>query len=101
MALLHRKLNISKDPEGSNIFEGVQLLPGVQMLISIETHISCDLPGGLGPPTLPLDPHMIPLNKISQYIFLLILACYLALGIILSTGYVAHLHIDIEIERRV
>ena len=30
------------------------------MLISIETHIpiTCDLPGGYGPPIPPLDPHM-------------------------------------------
>ena len=48
---------------------------------------------------------IIPLNKISQYVFLLILAYDLALGrihaYILSTGYVAHLHSDMEIERRV
>ena len=41
---------------------GVQLFPGggVQMLISIETHITCDLPGGPDqlPPPPPLDPHM-------------------------------------------
>ena len=36
----------------SNIFQGVQLfLGGVQMLISIETHITCDFPGG-GPDSL-------------------------------------------------
>ena len=35
---------------------GVQLFPGgaVQMLISIETHITCDFPGGFGPPFHPL-----------------------------------------------
>ena len=57
-----------------------------------------------------------PLNKISQYIFLFILACDPALELIyilgpsicllgpryiLSTGYVAHLHSDMEIVRRV
>ena len=33
---------------------------GVQVLISIETHvtITCDFPGGSGPPIPPLDPHM-------------------------------------------
>ena len=40
MVLLLRKLYFSKDPEGSNIFQGgggVQLFPrGVQMLISIK-----------------------------------------------------------------
>ena len=42
-----------KTLQGSNIFHGgggVQLFPGggggVQMLISIETHITCDFPGG-------------------------------------------------------
>ena len=49
---------------GYNIFQGgVQLFPGggggVQMLISIETHITCDFPGGSGPPIPPLDPYMI------------------------------------------
>ena len=29
------------------------------MLISIETHITCDFPGGSGPPISPLDPHML------------------------------------------
>ena len=45
-----------------HIFQGgVLLFPGgVQMLISIETHITitCDFPGGSGPPIPPLDPHM-------------------------------------------
>ena len=27
------------------------------MLISIENHITCDFPGGSGPPIPPLDPH--------------------------------------------
>ena len=42
MVLLQRKLYFSKDPEGSNIFQGVQ------MLISIETHVPCDFPRGGG-----------------------------------------------------
>ena len=28
------------------------------MLFSIETHITCDFPGGSRPPITPLDPHM-------------------------------------------
>ena len=28
------------------------------MLISIEPHITCDFPGGSGPPIPPLDPHI-------------------------------------------
>ena len=41
---------------GSNFFQG----GGVQVLISIETHITitCDFPGGSGPPIPPMDPHM-------------------------------------------
>ena len=39
------------------IFQGVQLFPGggggVQMLISIETHITCDFPGGVQAPYPP------------------------------------------------
>ena len=31
---------------------------GVQLLISIETHITCDFPGGSGSPIPPLNPHM-------------------------------------------
>ena len=39
---------------GSNFFQGVQLfLGGVQMLISIETHITCDFPGGVRTPFPP------------------------------------------------
>ena len=50
ITLQQRKLYFSKDPEGvqlftrgggSNFFQA-----GVQMLISIETHITCDFPGG-------------------------------------------------------
>ena len=42
---------------GSNFFQGGG---GVQMLISIDTHITCDFPGGGGgrPPIPLLDPHM-------------------------------------------
>ena len=49
----------SRFQRGSNIFQGVQLFPGgVQIIISIETHITCDFPGGYGPPIPPLDPQM-------------------------------------------
>ena len=58
MVLLPRKLYLyfTKDPEGVHCFPGVQLFTGgVQMLISIETHITCDFPGGGGGPD-PLSP---------------------------------------------
>ena len=46
-----RKLSFFKVPEGSNIFQGVQLFPrGSNCLYPIETHITCDFPGGSGPP---------------------------------------------------
>ena len=52
MILLQRKLYFLKDPEGSNIFQEVGgptfSSGGVQMLISIDTHITCDFPGGGG-----------------------------------------------------
>ena len=62
MILLQRKLFFPKDPEGSNIFQGQGESNffffggggGVKMLISIETHITCDFPGGGG--SGPLSP---------------------------------------------
>ena len=51
--------------KGSNFFKGDPTFSaveggggGVKMLISIETHITCDFPGGSGPPIPPLDSHM-------------------------------------------
>ena len=61
MVLLQRKYTFPRIQRGSNIFQGGggQLLPGrVQMLISIETHITCDFPGGVRTPYPPLNPHM-------------------------------------------
>ena len=42
------KTILSKDPEGSNIFKrgGPTFSTGDQMLISLETHKTCDFPGG-------------------------------------------------------
>ena len=34
-----------------------------QMLISIETHLTCDFPGGSEPPIPPLDPHLLLIDK--------------------------------------
>ena len=57
MVLLQRKLYFSKDPGGPTFSRG----GGGQMLISIETHITCDFPGGVRTPypPPPLDPHMV------------------------------------------
>ena len=70
MVLLQRKLYFLKDPEG------VQHFPrgggptfssgGVQMLISIETHITCDFPGG-GVGLDPLSPSGSAHEKLSVY----------------------------------
>ena len=58
ITLQQRKLYFSKDPEGVQLFTrgGGPTFSrggGIQMLISIETHITCDFPGGgpaSGPP---------------------------------------------------
>ena len=46
----------SRGGGGSNFFEG----GGSNCLFPIETHITCDFPGGggSGPPVPPLDPHL-------------------------------------------
>ena len=52
-----RNLSFFKVPEGVNIFQGgVQLFPGgggSNCLFPIETNITCDFPGGSGPPVPP------------------------------------------------
>ena len=53
----------SRFQSGSNIFRGggVQLFPGgggSNCLFPIETHITCDFPGGPDPLSPPLDPHL-------------------------------------------
>ena len=69
MVLLQRKLYFSKDPEGGPTFSRggggggsnfFKMGGGVKMLISVETHITCDFPGGgLDPCPPPLDPHIM------------------------------------------
>ena len=59
-----------KVPEGVKHFPGggVHLIPGgSNCLFPIETHITCDFPGGgSGPPVPPLDPHLcLALRRIS------------------------------------
>ena len=56
-----RDLSFFKFREGSNIFQGVQLFPGgvgSNCLFPIETHITCDFPGGVRTPCPPLDPQL-------------------------------------------
>ena len=46
---------------------GGQLFPGgSKCLFPIETHITCDFPGGSGPPFPPLDPHLAAIYLVSQ-----------------------------------
>ena len=62
-----RNLSFFKVPEVVQQFPGgVQLFPGgggggggSNCLYRIETHITCDFPGGSGPPSPPLDPHLL------------------------------------------
>ena len=52
---------------GSYIFQGGPNFcqgGGVLIIISKETHITCDFPGGSGPPIPPLDPHMQKCNLV-------------------------------------
>ena len=63
--LFQRKLLFLKVSEGVQLFQGGRAtfsMEGgeVQWVISIETHITCDFPGGGGgrTPYPPLDPHM-------------------------------------------
>ena len=53
-------------PGGSNFFQG-----GSNCLFPIETHISCNFPGGVasGPPVTPLDPHLTEVS--SFFLFML------------------------------
>ena len=60
-----RKLSFFKVSEGSNIFQGgggSNFFPGKgggsNCLFPIETHITCDLQGGVRTPVPPLDPHL-------------------------------------------
>ena len=58
--------HFSRFQMGSNIFEGASNFfqgGGSNCLFPIETHITCDFPGG-GPDPLspPLDPHLILLS---------------------------------------
>ena len=61
MVNFEENYHFSRLQRGSNIFQGgVQLFPGgSNCLYPIETHITCDFPGGSGPPAPSLDPHLL------------------------------------------
>ena len=54
MVNFEENLSFFKVPEGVQHFPG-----GSNCLYPIETHISCDFPGGSGPSDPPLDPHLL------------------------------------------
>ena len=58
--------HFSRFQKGSNIFQGVQLFPGggSNCLFPIDTHITCDFPGGTDPLPPPLDPHLTLIPKV-------------------------------------
>ena len=65
MVNFKEKYHFFKVPEGSKFFQwgggGGNFFQGVggggsNCLFPIETHITCDFPGGSGPPVPPLDP---------------------------------------------
>ena len=54
-----RNLSFFKVPEGVQHFPGGPTFSrGSNCLFPIETHITCDFPGGSGPHVPPLDPHL-------------------------------------------
>ena len=54
-----RNLSFFKVPEGVQHFPGGPTFSrGSNCLFTIETHITCDFPGGSGPPVPHLDPHL-------------------------------------------
>ena len=61
---------------GSNIFHGGGGGGGggVQLLISIETHITCDFPGGSGSPNHPLGPLLLG-PELLQFLIYQLFAC--------------------------
>ena len=64
--LIQREISFFKVPEGVQIFPG-GAGGGGNCLLSIETQITCDFPGGSGPPgPSPLDPHLAAIYLVSQ-----------------------------------
>ena len=64
MVYFEENYHFSRFQRGSNIFQGggsifFQGGGGSNCLFPIETHITCDFPGGSGPPVPPLDPHLL------------------------------------------
>ena len=75
MVNFKEKYHFSRFRRGPNFSSGGggggQLFPGgggggSNCLFPIETHITCDFPGGSGPPVPPLDPHLAAIYLVSQ-----------------------------------
>ena len=58
---LERGSNISKGEGGVQLFPGGPTFSrgGSNCIYPIESHITCDFPGGSGPPDPPLAPHLL------------------------------------------
>ena len=75
--LISKKTHFSRFQRGSNIFQGFQLFPrGSNCLYPIETHITCDFPGGSGPPDPPLDPHLLSRSAGDSFFRLVVVGWY-------------------------
>ena len=61
MVILKKTIIFQGFREGPTFCRGVQLFPrGYKMLISIETHITCDFPGGVRTPYPPSGSAHVP-----------------------------------------
>ena len=49
---------------------------GSNCLYPIETHITCDFPGGSGPPDPPLDPHLLSRSAGDSFFRLVVVGWY-------------------------
>ena len=67
-ARIQKIYHFSRFQRGSNIFQG-----GSNCLFPIETHVTCDFPGGVRTPSPPLDPHLNTLFKLSLGLLFLFL----------------------------
>ena len=70
MVNLNKVYRFLRFQRGPTFSRGVQLFPGgSNCLFPIETHITCDFPGGVRTPCPPpLDPHLVLLNMLLFFV---------------------------------